>query len=351
MKKNECLHIPTLYEGKEAQIAWGSVNANSKYIVERIFNESFAQALSGYTWDNIDCTSKPWNLLDQVAMSWHQIETRTGKGLRWESLEYKQLDWSQLDTQSYDWQKLDSQDISFEIFNGPGTSLPFFGKGRTWLEFDENANAWSNLDTIGHTWVDSELVTLPGLSWGSIESRWLTMDDWERNNLTFQELESQSHADEYRGMTDSIPYGVSNAMYRIKSYDSKNGESDYLTTVQLPVVPVFYRNSAVIYPVTDKKRYIILLSAKEVKDLDKIRMNLRYNPYLLELTALTTGSQKSILKPGNYPDEYLKIYSCVPGKLWFKSTRQLGQNECFSGFIALIEFIAKGTGNAEVSLS
>jgi hypothetical protein len=350
MNRPECLHIPTLYEGEQAQISWGAVEADENYIVERVFNESFLQALSGYTWDNIDSTNEPWSRYDQAALDWHKIETRTGKGQHWERLDYEQLSWSQLENHSYTWQQLESREISFEIFNGPGVKRPGVEKGCTWLELDELNIAWSGLDQYGYSWEEGEKVTLPGLSWESIDSRWLTFNEWEGKELTFHELDTQKHKEEHRGMTDSIPIGASNAMYRIKAYGSNGDESDYLATAQLPVIPIFYRSSIMEYPVKTGKRYAVLLKAHEVSGLNKIRMNLRYNPYLLELTSLAAGSLKSITEPGNYPEENLRIYSSIPGKLWFQSTRQLSQNECFSGSIAVVEFIAKGTGSATVSL-
>ena len=67
MNRPECLHIPTLYEGEDAQISWGAVDSDKNYIVERIFNESFLQALSGYTWDNFENINEPWSTHDQAA--------------------------------------------------------------------------------------------------------------------------------------------------------------------------------------------------------------------------------------------------------------------------------------------
>ena len=283
--------------------------------------------------------------------NWQQIETKTGKGEHWERLDYEQLSWLQFENHSYTWQQLENLDISFEIFNGLGVERTGIEQGRTWLELDELNETWSSLEIPGHSWQEGELVTLPGLSWESINSRWLTFNEWEEKGLTFHELDTQKQIEKHRGMTDSISIGASNAMYRMKAYDTQGNESEYLTTAQLPVIPVFYRNSTMEYPVKAGNRYVVLLKAQEVSGLEKIRMNLRYNPYLLELTNLAAGSLKSITKPGNYPEENLRIYSSIPGNLWFQSTRQLSQNECFSGSIALAEFFAKGTGNAEVLLS
>lgn len=350
MNRLECLHINTLHEGEQAQISWGAVESDKNYIVERVFNESFLQALSGYTWDNIDSTNDPWSMYDEKALTWLQIENRTGKGQHWERLDYEQLSWSQLENHSLTWQQLESQEISFEIFKGPGDERPGIEQGCTWLELDELNKTWTSLENSGHSWEEGEKMTLPGLSWESIDSRWLTFNEWEGKELTFHELDAQKQIEEHRGMTDFIPIGTLNAMYRIKAYDSNGDDSDYLATAQMPVIPIFYRNSIMEYPVKTGKRYAVLLKAQEVSGLDKIRMNLWYDPYLLELTSLAAGSLRSIAEPGNYPEENLRIYSSIPGKLWFQSTRQLSQNECFSGSIALVEFIAKGTGRAAVSL-
>jgi len=350
MNRPECLHIPTLHEGGQAQISWGVVKSDVNYIVERVFNESFLQALSGYTWDNIDSTNEPWSKYDQAALNWQQIKTKIGKGQNWERRDYEQLSWSQQESHSYTWQQLEDREINFEIFKGPGVVRLGMEQGYTWLELDELNKDWISLENPGHTWEEWENETLLGISWESIESRWLTFNEWEEKGFTFHELDTQKQIEEHRGMTDSIPIGVTNAMYRIKAYDFKSDESDYLTTAQLPVIPIFYRSSTMKYPVKAGKRYAVLLKAQEVSGLEKIRMNLRYNQYLLELTSLAAGSLRRITEPGNYSEENLRIYSSIPGNLWFQSTRQLSQNECFSGSIALVEFIAKGTGSAEVSL-
>lgn len=350
MNRPECIHIPTLHEGEQAQISWETEETDKNYMVERVFNESFLQALSGYTWDNFDSANEPWSSLDQAARNWQHIETRTGIGRHWERLDYEQLSWTQFETRSYTWQQLESREISYEIFKGPGVRRPGIEQGRNWLELDVLRKAWSSLEESGHSWEEGEKLTLPGISWESMDSRWLTFREWEDKEWTFHQLDTQKHIEEHRGMTDIIPIGVSNAGYRIKAYDSKGDESDYLTTVQLPVIPVFYRSSTMEYPVKTGKRYTVLLKAREVSGLDKIRMNLRYQPYLLELTGIAAGSLRCITEPGNYPDENLRVYSNIPGNLWFQSTRLLGQNECFSGSIALVEFIARGTGIAAVSL-
>ncbi len=350
MNRPECLHIPTLHEGEQAQISWGAVEADTNYIVERVFNESFLQALSGFTWDNFDSTNESWSSHDQAAINWHQIETMTGKGQNWERLDYEQSSWSQLENYSYTWQQLESREISFEIFKGPGARRSGIEQGCTWLELDELNKDWISLENSGQSCEEWEKMTLPGISWDSIDSRWLTFNEWEGKGFTFHELDTQKQIEEHRGMTDSIPIGASDAMYRIKAYDFKSDESDYLTTLQLPVIPIFYRSSTIEYPVKAGKRYTVLLKAQEVSGLEKIRMNLRYNPYLLELTSLAAGSLSRITEPGNYPEENLRIYSSIPGKVWFQSTRQLSQNECFSGSIAIVKFIAKGTGSAAVSL-
>lgn len=350
MNRPECLHIPTLYEGEQAQISWGAGETDTNYIVERVFNESFLQAKSGYTWDNIDSTNEPWSRYDQADLNWNQIEIRTGKGQSWERLDYEQLSWSQLENRSFTWHQLETQEISFEIFKGPGARRSGIEQGCTWLELDELNKDWISLENPGHTWVEWENETLAGISWESIDSRWLTFNEWEEKGFTFHELDTQKHIEEHRGMTDSIPIGSNNAMYRIKAVNSNEDESDYLTSEQIPVIPIFYRSSTMEYSVKAGKRYVVLLKAQEVVGLEKVRMNLRYNPYLLELTSLAAGSQRRITEPGIYPEENVRIYSSIPGKLRFQSTKQLRQNECFSGSIALVEFIARGTGSAAVTL-
>lgn len=351
MKTPECLHIPTLYEGEPAQISWGVDEPNLKYVIERNFNESFTQASTGYTWANIDNTNETWNEYDRDTLNWNQIENRAGRGRTWERLDYEGLSWLLIDNKSETWQQLENQEISFEIFRGDGCERPGVEQGRTWLEMDKLEESWYSLESPGYTWAEYEKLTLPGLSWESIYSRWLSFDEWEQKGLTFGELDTLQIIEEHRGMTDTVPIGASTAIYRIKASNSAGTESDYLTTSQMPVIPIFYRSSMVEYPVTAGKRYRILVGAQDVWDLNRVRMKLRYNQYMLELINFSAYGTKKISAPGNYPDVQLKVYFVTPGEIQFQSTKPLIQNECYSGPITLVDFIAKKTGTATISLS
>ena len=300
---------------------------DANYIVERIFNESFSQALTGYTWDNIDSANEPWSKYEQDGLNFSQIDTRTGKGRSWERLDYDQLSWTQIENKAYNWQQLECQEISFEIFRGAGTEKT--DQGCTWLDLDDQKKDWLSMESIGNTWREWELLNLPGLSWDDIEARWLPFDEWEKKGLTFQELDIQRGTEKHREMLDPIPIGAVNAMYRIKAYGSDGVESDYLTTEQIPVIPIFYRNSKMEYPVTAGKRYRFLLKAQDVYDLNRVRMNLHYDRYLLELTNFAAHSTKNTLKPGDYSQEQLSIFSHFPGNVWFQSTKPVRQGECW----------------------
>lgn len=349
MNKPECLHIPTLLEGRTAQINWGA-QKDTNYILERVFNEPFSQAFSGYTWDNIDTLGESWYTYDQDALNWSQIETRTSKGRNWERLDYEQSDWTQIENRAQTWKQLESQEINFEIYRGPGSGRASFWEADTWQAFDALDQAWNSLELIGRSW-DGTSPSSPGLSWDSLDAAWLTFHEWEEKGLTFDELDHRKHEEEHRGMTDVVPVGARNATYRIKATDRAGAESDYLTTLELPVIPVFYRSGTVEYPVQAGKRYVILLRAEEVIGFGQIPMNLCYNQYLLELTSLAADSRRNVTKPGVYPEEHVTIYSSVPGKVRFQSTRPSEPDECFSGAVTVAEFIARGTGTAAISLS
>jgi len=351
MNKPECLHIPTLHEGKNAEISWGATGADTSYIVERVFNETFSQALSGYTWGNIDTLGEPWSRYDQEALNWNQIETRAGKGRNWERHDYEQLSWSQIEANSLSWKQLECQDTNYEIFRGTGLEKIGIEQGCTWFECDNLQKSWESLELNQKSWDEWELMTLPGLSWDNIDARWLTFDEWEGKGLSFHDLDTQRSVESHRGMADFVPIGAKNAMYRIKASDLEGRESDYLTTLQRPVIPVFYRDCIMEYPVEAGKRYLILIKAQDIVGLDKVRMNLRYNQDLLRLTNFAANGQKCVTEAGNYPEEHLRIYSSNPGKVWFQSTKELDGDKCFSGSITLLEFVARETGIAKVSLS
>lgn len=350
MNQPQCLHIPTLYEGEIAPIVWGATRDDDNYILERIFDDTFLQALSGQTWANIDSIHEPWSQYDQEALNWWQIEAKTGKGRSFEQLEYNHLNWQQIEGKSLNWQQMELLDMSFEIFRGSGTEYNRYERGCLWYEFDSLNKSWQVLEANSYSWNELELVTFPGLSWDSVEARWLNFAEWEQKGKTFQELETIKAVEKHRGMTDYIPIGAKKAMYRIKSYHANGEESDYLTTDQVPVIPIFYRSSEVNYPVTAGNSYYVLLAAEDISGLDRIRMNLRYHQHLLELVSMSAHSKENVLKAGIYQNEHLELYSHLDGVMWFQSTRPVKAGESYSGTIALAKFTAKGTGIAAVSL-
>ncbi len=351
MKQPECLHIPTLHEGKSAQISWGVVGTDANYLLERVFNDSFETALLGYTWDNYDSTYGSWNKHEQELFNWNQIESLTGKGRTWENLDYEHLYWSQIEDSFYTWKQFELQDISFEIFRGLGSKKAGVNPGIIWLDLDDLIRNWNGLELSGYSWEEFELLSLPGISWDDIEARWQTFDEWEKNAFTFQEWENQWDEGEHQEMTDSISIGATTAAYRMKAYNADGDTSEYLTTDILPVIPLFYRNDTAHYPVQAGKRYWVLLRAADVYGLDQIRMNLCYDPQLLTLTNFAAHTSGYVYKPGKYPEAHLDIYYNSPGKVRFQSTQPMQQDECFSGSITLVEFTAKENGTAKVSLN
>lgn len=351
IKQPEYLHIPTLYEGEPTQIGWGVGGAEADYIVERVFNESFSQALAGQSWDNIDTINESWSRYDQDALPWYQIEGRTGIGQTWERLDYEQLSWPQIEGRSQTWQQLEKKEISFEIFRGQGVEKNGIEQGRTWLELDGQYASWSGLEAAQHSWHEGEKITLPGLPWDGIEARWMTFGEWEQKGLTFHELDTQAGAKRNQELTDFIPIGAKNASYRIKARHADGRESGFLSADQMSIIPIFYRSSEMMYPVSAGKRYRIFINAQDIRGLDRVRMNLRYDPYLLELTDFAAHHPGKGLKLGHYPAEQLILHSHVPGKVWFQSTKTLGPDECFSGMITLMEFTAKKSGWTAISLS
>ncbi len=350
MKQPQCLHIPPLYEGESAQISWGVMESDTNHIIERVFNETFSQASTGYTWDNIATINASWSQYDQEDLTWQQIENRLSMGQSWERLDYNGFSWAEIEAKFYTWQQLESLEVNFEIFRGAGTDCSSFEEGSAWYELEALNKTWSDIESMNYSWDDWEKMKQFGLSWNSIEAKWLSFHEWESKGLTFAELDRQMDAEEHRGMTDFIRIGSKNATYRIKAYNSAGDESDYLTTSQLPVIPIFYRDSEAKYPVESGKSYCILLTAADVHGLNRVNMNLRYDSNILELVDMSAQSDTKVLIPGNYQKEYLELYSHFNGNMWFRSTRPVNADECFSGIIALVKFTAKQSGTATVSL-
>ena len=353
MKQPECLHIPLLYEGENARIDWEMVDQADGVVIERTFNQTFEEALSGYSWENSDSLLKTWSGWDQEELSWKQIEARTGWGRSWEHLDYDGLSWSQIEAKDSTWTRFEHQDTGFEIFRGMGTKGLGSEQGRTWNELDASEKTWSRIEADNLSWTEWEYVTLSGLSWEGLDSRWQTFEECEGEDLTFEEWEALSSTGEHRAMTDSIPIGAVSAMYRIKSYSESEGvESSYLTTSQLPVIPIFYRSGTLEYPVKAGRNYRILLAAEDVYGLERVPMNVKYHPDVMELKNFSAISEDRIKGAGSYGEARLTIESkSAEGRIRFQSTRSLGQDQGFSGSIAIVELTAKRTGKATIVLS
>ena len=257
-----------------------------------------------------------WDLVDNAAgyileRQFNGAFTQSA-GRTWENLDnYAGLTWSQFEAQNLTWQQFELQSPSFEIFRGPGTAE----QGSTWTELDDEK-----------------------LTWPQFEAKNLTWDQFEHLLL-------------HRSTMDAIAIGAKTAIYRIKAYAADGSESPFLTGSQLPVTPIFYRADSTQWQVTNGTRYWVLIEGENLRDLDRVPLTFRYSVDKLRLESFMAQLPGQQTAPGNYPAACLQINAAYQGEVQFSSTRQIPAGANWSGCITLIQFVAIGSGPAEVSLA
>ena len=300
------LHIPNLYEGDPARISWDVVSNADGYILERNFNEPF----EGRTWTNLDTENRTWDRNDLYNLTWDEFEALPALGRTWENIDYEGLTWPQFEAKNLTWRRFELLRSGFDIFRGPGTEEP----GYTWTELEHEDLTWPQAEAKNLTWAQIKNLML------------------------------------HRSTMDKMSIGVKKAIYRVAAYDAGGTESDFLTSNFLPVTPILSREDTIQWPVNNGEHYWLLIQGKDLWDIDRVLLTLKYSKGMLLMEDFIVHTLGAQTKHGIYPAAYLQINYSAPGEIQFKGTRPVPEGENWSGCITLLQFVATGTGTAEIAL-
>lgn len=352
LSKPKCLHVPTLHEGEPANLSWAVVEGAAGYILERQFNETFEDASKGRTWSQLESAGKTWDQIEAKGLTWAQFEDLPSvpgyvvydgvgnivpgpeQGRSWSQLEGEELSWDGIESKNLTWEEIEC--------------LPAIGKH--WGELDRKGFTWDDFEAKGLTWREFELLIPSGMSWETLDAHWLSWDEFEANNLSWEKFEQLVDRKDHLGATDHIEIGAKSAMYRIKAYDVAGRETGYLTSNLRPIIPIFYREALFRWQARAGVRYRVLIEGENLRDVERVPLTFRYGAEVLTLEDFIVQIPGKQIRPGIYPSAYLQIDANFLGEVRFRSTRPVGSRESWSGCVTYIEFIARRSGMAEVSL-
>ncbi len=79
-KAPNCLHIPPLYAGATLPVIWEG-GEDASYEVDCVFDQSFEQADTGLSWEDLDARGAAWEA--EEWNSWDELEQTAAQGLCW----------------------------------------------------------------------------------------------------------------------------------------------------------------------------------------------------------------------------------------------------------------------------
>ena len=351
LSRPKCLHIPTLQEGEPANLSWAVVNGAAGYIVERQFNKTFEEASRGRTWSQLESPRKTWEQFEVKRLTWEQFEDLYSPAhIIYDGIgnvvpgPAQGRTWSQLEGEDFYWDRVENKDLTWDQIE----CLPSIGK--PWIELERKRLTWAEFEAKRLTWREFERLISLGMTWDVLDAHWLNWNEFEDKDLSWDEFERLIDDRDHRGITDHIKVGSETAMYQIRAYDAAGTESKNLTSNLRPITPIFNREAAFSWQVNAGERYRVLIEGENLRNIERVPLRFRFEREILALEDFIVHIPGKQTRPGIYPLAHLRIDASFSGEVHFRSTRPVGRRESWSGCITYIEFIARRTGMAEVSL-
>lgn len=316
-----CLHIPALYEGKEASVSWREMTGASGYTLERRWNEGFSTSATGLTWENIRLRHETWDQLEFDNLSWNDHKNMPS---------------------------------SFVLYEGPGTPSPAPAIGLDWRDIRLGGLSWEAFETKGLSWAGCKPFFSNGLSWADQRATYSTWKELETRGRPWGEMENLADEILHASYADSIAIGMKKAIYRLKGHNDRE-ETTYITSGLVPVIPIFERDDEVIWRAYQGEQYHFKLDCTEIRTFQigdrPIIMKIKYDPKILRLVDFVRQTSATLRGAGHIPDTYIKIHSHINGEVDFTFNRTVAENKEWSSLITYLQFEALRSGNTALQLS
>ena len=217
----KCLHIPELINSETVVLAWEALTGAVGYEIEACFDKTFGGTGS--------------------------------KGIRWTKIDYESGTWLQNDTPGMTWQNMGNLDESHTIYRGTGAPIVNSAMDLNWLYWKTLNRTWAEHKAKGYTWASAVYELSHGLTFDSGDSMWLSFDEREAEDLSWQDIEEYApHTGTHLSCSIQIPQYTKWAIFRIRAYDV-NG--DLSTTLTSAPIAVKYKSEMEI-PVTTAKEKV-----------------------------------------------------------------------------------------------
>lgn len=240
-----CLHVPKLVGGTTAEICWKAVDNAMEYEIEVCFDTSFGGTdATGKSWSSIKSSGKTWSQTDISDMRWQDIEELTE---------------------------------SHTVYKGAGTAVSDPDAGLTWAHLKVLNKTWAALAEKSLSWAEIILLYVPGLTWNSLDAKYLSFDQGHR---CWEELEeNEPYTMPHLSCYVNIPLNVQQAVFRIYARDTAGNALSALYTSQIPVIA---SQKMGISPLNGPQ--IVEIESKQVCRATATRYKLSYYKSLVDIT-------------------------------------------------------------------
>ena len=315
MDRPACLHVGPLAEGSAETIAWAQVDGADKYELDASFNECFTSADTGKTWGNIHDLGKSWS---DAALSWQDFENLPARGSAWFGIQSRNQSWTDIESEGLNWGEFHSQPPRHTVYMGPGTAfdLP-----------DRTGGIWDNLNARS-------------LEWSEVHQ---ALPSWQ--DLTQLGNDNADH----RSYTMQIPLGKKTASFRVRALASDGSRGDHITSAQIPITPLFHRESGLSMNVVRGNEYILQLHTRDIDRLSDVVFTLDYSPFFLQLSKSLPHISHGI-QLGNTRHTPLQRLFARDGRVQFRWCSEADTQAKIDRPVILFRLKALQTGSTQVKI-
>jgi len=341
----------------------------------------------GINWSQIQSENLSWVGIEAIGRTWHDFERQAARGLGWGSLDGRFLAWQEIEGRDLTWKQFENLPPDSNTHIAHTVDIPIYKKKAIFRVRAYKDGEYSDYLT------SSLISTLPrslakykppclhipelhegktaDIVWGDLYGASGYVLERKLGNKEYagvfngsgktvphpsgckkpDELYYTPDCKQHLSCTDQIPYYEKTVQYRIKGYNTTDS-SQYLETVVVPIIPVFYRDDSVRASVISGGKYLVQLHAKEIEDFEAITMSLKYDPTALQLERFVL--EKPIGKTdtgGNAYTGNVREVSYMSDLVRFQCIRQMRASKEWNGLIASVRFKALRTGSTDITLS
>lgn len=278
-----CLHIPELHEGSPATVSWAKVNETDEYEIECAFDESFSNLERGVTWGEMHDLDKTWFQIGDT-LPWDD-PSLSAYGTAWYGIQSGNISWADGEYNGFNWGELHKLPPRFTVYKGEGDTFGAHEDGGGWENLNAKSLDWSEVHDVVPTWQGLDNCGKCGVK-----------------HLYY---------------TAQMPINKKTVSFRARARKSDGTVGDYITSAQLPIIPIFYRNDIIEINAEKGDDFYLQLHTRHVESDLGVPLTLDYSPYYLRLSESLPHLSYG-MHMGDDFDISLKRFSQKEGRIKFQ---------------------------------